>query len=448
MHTPRNTAIEPFAIEHASVATGDEDGRVLSDTTIVVDGLGKIREIGPSSVVVVPPGYHKLDGTGKFVSPGMINGHTHTFSQGKPLDPKGSTPEGQRKTAKIMHSAPGKLFMYETSKSNIMTLLNSGVTTIRTVGDVGYEVVAIRDRINSGKMVGPRIMASGPMLAIPDGHGAPLVAMESDTPEEARSEAEYSIDHGVNALKIAATGGVTDSQVLGEAGAPQMTEEQMRAICEAAHANDIIVAAHAQSEEGVRRALKAGVDTIEHGCALDDELTELFLNNPNTLRGFSALEPTLSAGLPMKYLSQETLNMTDIQMENSVPVVEGMVKGAKQAHEAGIKVGVGTDTAMPFVPQYGTWREMALLVRFAGFTPAEAFHAGTQVTAEILGLSDVTGSLEVGKSADLLVLDENPVDNLRTLEKPLLVVAAGHPIFHPQVERFDDMEAQLDEAYK
>lgn len=448
MHISRNTTIEPFAIEHATVATGDNDGRTLTDTTIVVDGLGKIRDIGPSSTVVVPPGYHIIDGTEKVVSPGLVNGHVHTFSQGKPLDPKNSTPEAQRKSAKFMHSVLGELMMRQVSKANVKTLLNSGVTTFRTVGDVGYDVVSIRDSINQGRMVGPRILASGPMLAIPDGHGAPLVAMESTTAEEARSQTEYSIDHGVNAIKIAATGGVTDSQVLGEAGKPQMTVDQMRAICEAAHANDIIVAAHAQSQEGVRRALEAGVDTIEHGCILNDELIDMFLHNSNSLRGWSALEPTLSACLPMKYLSQETLNMTDIQMQNSVPVIEGMVNGAKQAHEAGIKVGVGTDTAMPFVTQYGTWREMQLFNLFAGFTPAEAFHAGTQVTAEILGVSDETGSIKVGKSADLLILDENPADNLRTLEKPLLVVAAGHPIFHPKVNRFPEIEAELDRAYQ
>jgi imidazolonepropionase-like amidohydrolase len=442
------TEIEPFAIEHATVATGDEDGRTLSDTTIVVDGLGKIRTIGPSSEVIVPPGYHKIDATGKVVSPGMVNGHVHTFSKGKPLDPKDSTPEGQRKAAKLAHTVVGRAAVYANSRSNVMTLLNSGVTTIRTVGDIGYENAVLRDRIEAGREVGPRILPSGPLLAIPDGHGAPFIALESSTPEEARDNAETNIDHGATALKIAATGGVTDSQVLGEAGAPQMTVEQMSAICQTAHANDILVAAHAQSREGVFRALRAGVDTIEHGCSLDDELIELFLHNPKSLRGYSALEPTLSAGLPMKLLPQQRLNMTDIQMANSVEVIKGMIEGAKQAHRAGIKVGVGTDTAMPFVTQYGTWREMQLLVRFCGFTPAEAFHTGTQVTAEIIGVSDITGSLEEGKYADLLVLEQNPVDNLRTLECPLLVVATGHPVWHPHVERFTDMDAELDEAYR
>ncbi|KFF31314.1 amidohydrolase family protein [Bifidobacterium bombi] len=440
--------IEPFAIEHATVATGDEDGRTLADTTIIVDDRGIITAIAASNETQVPEGYHKLNATGKVVSPGLINGHVHTFGDGKPLKSSSTSPEGQARLVKMMHTAPGRLMTYANSRKNVMTLLNSGVTTFRSVGDIGYELVKMRDEVNEGKLVAPRIIPAGPMMSITGGHGAPLVAIESDDPEQSQAAVEKNLDNGVGAIKIASTGGVTDSQVLGEAGTPQMTIDQMRVICEAAHANDLIVAAHAQSREGVYRALKAGVDTIEHGCELDDELTDLYLHNPNSLRGWSALEPTLSAGLPMELLPQNELGLTDIQMSNSHDVVKGMVDGARQAHEAGIKVGVGTDTAMPYVPQYDTWMEMHLMVHFAGFTPAQAFHAGTQVTAEILNVSDVTGSIEVGKSADLLVLAEDPVKNLRTLSHPLFISAAGHPVFHPNVDHFTDMDAELDKVYE
>lgn len=110
-------------------------------------------------------------------------------------------------------------------------------------------------------------------------------------------------------------------------------------------------------------------------------------------------------------------------------------------------VGVGTDTGMTFVPQYATWRELALLVRFAGFTPAEAIHAVTQTNAAILGVDSVTGVLELGKSADLLVLDANPLDDLRALVQPALVVAAGRPVWRPKPDRFPDIDALLDEAF-
>ena len=284
-------------------------------------------------------------------------------------------------------------------------------------------------------------------MAIPEGHGAPLIALTSGTPEEARTAVAQNLKAGVNAIKIAATGGVTDAQEIGEAGSPQMSVEQMRAICDEAHQYGVIVGAHAQSPEGVRRSLLAGVDTIEHGSVLDDELIGMFRHNPNALRGYSALVPTLSAGLPLTLLGQDATGITDIQLENSKNVVGGMVSGARQAHEAGLMIGVGTDTGMTFVPQYATWRELELLVAYAGFSPAEALHAVTAVNASILGVDAETGSLEVGKSADVLVLNANPLDDLRALEHPALVIAAGHPVWRPAPKRFADIDALLDEAY-
>jgi imidazolonepropionase-like amidohydrolase len=187
------------------------------------------------------------------------------------------------------------------------------------------------------------------------------------------------------------------------------------------------------------------VDTIEHGSALDDELLDLFRENPNSLNGYSSLIPTLSAGLSINAFPREVTGITEVQYENSKPVSEGMLAGARQAHMNGIRVGVGTDTGMTFVTQYATWRELYLLSHYAGFTAAQAFHAATQVNAEILGIEQETGSIEVGKAADLLVLDADPALDLRTLTAPKLVVAAGRPVWRPKVKRYDDIDTMLDE---
>ncbi|NEG88987.1 metal-dependent hydrolase family protein [Bifidobacterium aerophilum] len=439
---------EPFAITHASVITGDRAGTTLEDTTILVGTAGRIEQVAPSIATPIPDGYRMLDATGKTVMPGLINAHVHLFSDGRPLNPKMATPRGQRITASLMHSPIGRPYLKARAKASVTTLLNSGVTTIRTLGDVGYEAVELRDMIGDGRMAGPRILASGPLLAVPEGHGAPLIALTGETPDDMARNARTNLGHGSNAIKIAATGGVTDAQRLGEAGSPQMDVDRMRAICDVAHESGVIVAAHAQSPEGVRLALLAGVDTIEHGSELDPSMIELFRHNPHALRGWSALVPTLSAGLPMTLIDQRTTGITDIQLENARTVVAGMLAGANDAHDEGLRVGVGTDTAMTFVTQYNTWRELDLLVKRAGFTAAEAIHAATLGNAEILGVSDVTGSIETGKAADLLVLEGDPLLDLRVLKTPALVVANGSPVWRPKTRRFDDIDALLDRAYR
>lgn len=127
------------------------------------------------------------------------------------------------------------------------------MTTIRSLGDVRYEVAAVRDEVVAGRRQGPRLLASGPLLAVSGGHGTPTIALVSDNPWDARRNVRINLRNGVDVIKIAATGGVTDARAIGEAGRPQMTEEEMAAICEEAHQSGIIVAAHAESLAGCGR---------------------------------------------------------------------------------------------------------------------------------------------------------------------------------------------------
>lgn len=438
---------EPFVIAHADLV-GAARG-TLRDMSVVVGADGLIERVAPSAATAVPAGYRLLDASGRTVMPGLIDAHAHLFSGGKPLDPRMATPRGQRIVAAFVHSSVGRRWIVRTVEANAAQQLCSGVTTLRTLGDAGYEVASLRDRVAAGAAPGPRILASGPLLAIPEGHGAPLIALTSETPDGAAADARENLSHGVDVIKIAATGGVTDSQVPGEAGSPQMTVDQMRAICDVAHGAGVIVAAHAQGAEGVRGALLAGVDTIEHGCELDDDLIGLFLDNPRSLRGWSALVPTLAAGMPMLRLDQSTLGLTDVQMGNGRAVAAAQVAGARQAREAGVTVGVGIDSGMTFVPQYSTWRELDLLVKFAGFTPAEAIDAATRINARILGVDGVTGVVREGLAADLMVVDGDPLADLSVLEHPALVVASGRPVFRPdsRVRRFGRIDSLLDRAY-
>jgi imidazolonepropionase-like amidohydrolase len=237
---------------------------------------------------------------------------------------------------------------------------------------------------------------------------------------------------------------VTDARAVGEAGRPQMTEEEMAAICDEAHRAGILVAAHAESLEGVKDALRAGADTIEHGSEMDAEVIELFRDNPRSLRGYSALVPTLMAALPLVKLDQAVTGVSGIVRENARIILDRIIAAIKDAAANDIPIGMGTDSALTYVTHYNTWRELDYVVRYGGLSPARAFHAATAANARILGLDEVTGSVEPGKAADLVVLRANPLDDFRALASPVMVIARGTVIDSPAVERFDELDAQLD----
>ena len=287
-------------------------------------------------------------------------------------------------------------------------------------------------------------MASGPILAVTGGHGSPKITLTSDSPWEGRRNVRFSIRKGVDCIKIAATGGMTDARRVGEAGRPQMTEAEMQAICEETHQAGLIVAAHAQSQEGVSRALRAGVDTIEHGAELNEEMIALFQHNPRSLRGWSALIPTVSPALPLVTLDRSITKINDVAYANAQIVTKRMLDGLSQALANNIVVGVGNDCACTFVTQYSLWRELDMMHRYADMSAAAVLHAATQVNARILNLSTVTGSIEQGKCADMVLLGANPLDDLRTLAKPAMVVARGHIIERPQVRHVQSIDEALD----
>ena len=440
MTSPRTA----FILESCAIVTGDAAGTVLENHSIGVDKHGTIVYVGPADAAPHLPGARRINLHGKFVLPGLINAHAHLFSDGKPLHPALTSERGGAIAAKVFNTLPGRALMRKRTKANILTQLNSGVTGLRSLGDPGYEVVEAREAIEAGEYVGPRILASGPLLAATGGHGVPQIALVNDSPWEGRRNVRHNLRNGATCIKIAATGGVTDARSLGEAGRPQLTEEEMAAICDEAHEAGVIVAAHAQGEVGVTAALKAGVDTIEHGCPLTPEMVELFKNNPRSLRGYSALVPTLIPALPLARLDTEVTKVNDVVKQNGIAIFEGMLDGLRTALAEGVVIGTGTDSACTYVTHYSLWRELDYLVRFGGMTPAQALHAATQTNAEILGWGDVTGRVQEGFDADLVVVDANPLESFRNLSAPHMVIARGHLIEEPAFETLDELDAVLD----
>ncbi|WP_144711908.1 amidohydrolase family protein [Curtobacterium pusillum] len=434
----------PLALTGADVVVGDAEGSILRGRTVLVDQGGRIEAVTDGSVAVAPGSRRVVDGRGAWVVPGLINAHAHLFSDGRPLPAILTSERAERVVSAVFHSPVGAAVARRRTRTNVTTQLHSGVTTLRSLGDVRYEAVQVRDAVEAGRYPGPRMLVSGPLMAVSGGHGAPTIALVGDSPWDFRKHVRVSLRHGVTAIKIAATGGVTDARAVGEAGRPQMTVEEMTAICDEAHNAGVLVAAHAQSPEGVLAALQAGVDTIEHGSALTNEIVDLFHENPKALAGRSALVPTLQAALPLVRLDRAVTGVSAIVHANAEMILDAMLAGIRTALENDVLLGMGTDSALTYVTHYNTWRELDLLNRYGGLTIAQAVHAATQTNARILGLGERTGRIEPGFDADLLVVDGNPLEDLRALSRPRMVVARGVLIDAPTVQRFDDIDERLD----
>ena len=212
------------------------------------------------------------------------------------------------------------------------------MTTVRSVGDPGFADVDVRDAIDAGKCVGPRLLTSGVGVTVPGGHGAGLFAHIAKTPEEAREIVRACFARKCDLVKLFITGGVFDAEVEGEPGVLRMSPEVARAAVDEAHKLGMPAAAHIESAEGVRVGLEAGVDTIEHGAELDDELIALF--KTNGVGRSSSLTCTVSPALPFVELAPEKTKSTEVQKVNGRIVYEGIVRAAQQALAAGIPVGL------------------------------------------------------------------------------------------------------------
>ena len=233
-----------------------------------------------------------------------------------------------------------------------------------------------------------------------------------------------------------------DAEKEGEPGVLRMSPEIAAAAVDEAHKLGMYTAAHIESTEGVRVGLEAGVDTIEHGGVLDDELLALFRENGVGRK--SSLTCTVSPALPFIKLPPEMTHSTEVQVVNGRIVFDGIVSAAKQALEQGIPVGLGTDSACPYVTQYDMWRELVYFERIVGASRQLALHAATLGNASIIGLGDETGSIEVGKSADMIVLDANPLDDLEALRNVRRVMVRGKFADGLHVKHLPELDRELD----
>lgn len=434
------SAQDAFVFRDATVLDGTENMEPRIGQTVLVED-GRIAAVGPAAEVDAPIGARELDLGGAYLLPGLINMRVHLCGSGRP------TSAGDAGALmKRLDNPVGRAIVRGLLRKRAQQQLASGVTTVRGAGDPLYGDIAVRDEFNAGKHVGPRLIASGTGVTVPGGHGAGLFAQIAESPEDAAELVREIAAHGADVIKLFVTGGVFDAEKVGEPGVLRMSEEVARAACEAAHRLGLSVMAHVESTEGVRVALRAGVDTIEHGAPMTPEIVDLYRGGAGTqLEGRTpSVTCTISPALPFVKLPLEKTHSTEVQKANGDIVCEGIVQSARDALAAGIPVGLGTDSSCPYVTQYDMWREVAYFAKYVGVSNAFALHTATAVNARLLGLGDETGTVEVGKSADLIVVDANPLDDLSALRDVRHVMCRGAFVERPRVKHIAELDEELD----
>ena len=421
-----------YALTNCVILDGSEHMEPQTGKAVCIDGE-KIAEI--TDAQHIPAGYETVDLGGRYVLPGLINMHVHLPASGKPKK-KASDP---KKLVKLITSCGlmNKIGV-NLCESYAKTELLSGVTTIRTVGGVADYDTRIRDLAAAGKILAPRVLASNMAVSVPGGHMAGSLAYEAHTAAEAAAFVEKIAGDKPDLIKLMITGGVLDAEVVGEPGVLRMPPALVRAACDKAHSLGMLVAAHVESPEGVIVALQNGVDSIEHGAQPTQEMLDLF-----KARGAFQIS-TISPALPYALFDRSISHATYEQQENGKIVFDGIIALAKANLASGVPVGLGTDVGCPYITHYDMWRELNHFVKYCGVTPVFALYSATKLNARLAGIGDVTGSIEVGKQADLIVCTDDPLKSpsaLRTLD---MVVKGGYRIDKPQVKKMPEVERELD----
>jgi len=373
-------------------------GEVLHDVTIGIED-GTIREITDGEPASSPS--REIDCSDQVVMPGLIDAHVHLVYDGTLND------------TVIRDQTNGYLSVRAAGLAR--DALRAGVTTLGDMACKKTTVAALRDAIADGAVTGPRIKTCGPMIAMSGGRetaGEPgHTIVEADGPDEVRKVTRRLLMyHGVDHIKLAATGSMGSDHV--RATDTQFTVPEMRAAVEEAHKVNRPVHVHAYGEEGIENSLQVGVDAIVHGQSFTDDQLDRMVESG------TVFVPTLSIYRNEKFadLVEPTngAGVTENKNEGVHELLKDTEPNFRRALDAGVPIALGTDTGMPYTPHGENPQELQHMVD-CGMDESEAITAATLTAAHSLFAGESLGSLEPGKGADLLVLNENPVDDIGVL---------------------------------
>jgi len=402
-----NAAVAEDTYITAAALINVEDGSRLENVAIVVRG-GRIVRLGTQTSVLKPDGARHIDLAGLTLVPGMMDMHVH-------LSGDADTPF----FARLSYSVPRQTVV---AVKNAKITLMAGFTTVRNLGASGYSVIAVRDGIEAGDAIGPRIFPVGHALGITGGHcdnnilpseKNDVAGGVADGPWAARAKVRENIKYGATAIKFCATGGVFSKGT--KVGIQQYSLEEMKAIVDEAHIRDITVAAHAHGTNGIKAAIVAGVDSVEHVSFLDDEGVALakqygtyfsmdIYNTEYTLTYGEA------NGVPEENLAKERL-VSKRQRESFTKAVK-----------AGVKMVMGSDAAI--YPHGDNAKQLSRMVKY-GMTPLQALQATTMNAAALLRQERDLGQLKEGFLADIIAVKGDPLADITVLEKVRFVMKDG-----------------------
>lgn len=360
----------------------------------------------PGSVIEI------IDLSDRFVLPGLMDAHVHLYYE--PSFTRKRIERGDRYPPfpnEPANSAEGAVNAMVYARRN----LAAGFTTVRDVGSNDESVFAVRNAINAGRMIGPRILVSGSALAITGGHGdstplaqtadeaARLADGTCDGPIECRKAVRYQYKLGADLIKFTSTGGFSSNTGLD----PQFFPDEIREIVATAHLLGLKAAAHAYSPVAIRDAVGAGVDSIEHGFLIDDEGIAMMK------KAGTFLVPTLSASYPPPIF--RIPDPPSVKLRNQYRAFE-------RAYAAGVKIAFGTDAGT--FPHGDNAKEFSLMVGF-GMKPMDAIRSATVMTAELFGIAADAGTLEAGKIADVIAVNGNPLSDIAVLRRMDFVMKSG-----------------------
>ncbi|SIQ94956.1 Imidazolonepropionase [Haladaptatus litoreus] len=369
------------------------DANGIREADVAVED-GTIVSVGDA-----PDADEEIDASGKFVAPGLIDAHVHLMMDGRP------------DVTSIVDD--NETMLAYRAAANLRSALEAGVTAVRDLGAPRSLAIDAGEAVDEGVLDGPQVVACGENVVMTGGHGH-WFGREADGSAEVRKAVREQLKRGADVIKCMATGGVLTEGAI--TGAPELDEDELTALVEAASAKYVPTAAHAHGTEGIKNAVRAGISSIEHGTFMDRDAAELMAEKgtywvPTVKASHGILTEGVEAGIP------------EYAVEKGEEAANAMTDAFEYALDADVKIAMGTDAGTPFNFHGEIPEELELMVEY-GLTPEHAMEAATVNAADLLGLSDV-GLVEEGCRADLVVLDADPREDVTTWQSPTRVVSRG-----------------------